>query len=218
MPDEHTVEKHTEMIDKVSRKKEQVDVVLVGGPTNSLVRHGRPGDRGFSGERQVRMMRTGDGEEECQVTYHMTDPVKIPMTEKAELVDRMVDTLVEMKRNLGEEVTVTHVTMFPRFVDECCREHMTDEDVWLLDGIRRDVSREIKETLVDRDGEIEVIDWWALAGLRNDSTVTEVRRLGIVDKDNIHLSTRANRSAAASLFNRLMENGKGGVSKRRQVE
>jgi hypothetical protein len=92
---------------------------------------------------------------------------------------------------------------------------MTDEDVWLLDGIRRDGTREIKDSLVDIDCDIEVIDWWTLIGLRNEPTVTEVRRLGTVDKDNVHLSVCANRSAAASLFNRLMENGRAGMGKRR---
>ncbi len=108
--------------------------------------------------------------------------------------------------------------LFPHFVEECCKEHMTDEDVWLLDGIRRDVTREIKDNLCDIDCDIEIIDWWTLFGLRNEPTVTEVRRLGTVDKDNVHLSVRVNRSAAASLFNRLMETGRAGVVKRRRVE
>jgi hypothetical protein len=192
--------------------------VLVGGPTNSLVRHGKADERGFGGERQVKIVTTGDGEKECQVTYQMTDPVKIPMTEKAELVDKMVDMLVEIKRVVGMEVRVMHLTMFPRFVEECCKGHMTDEDVWLLDGIRRDVTREIKDTLSDIDCDIEIIEWWTLIGLRNEPTVTEVRKSGTVDKDNVHLSVCVNRSAAASLFNRLMETGRAGVAKRRKVE
>ncbi len=208
MPKEHTVEGHMDVIEEVTRKKEQVDIVLVGGPMNSLVRHGKADERGFSGERQVNMVTTGDGEKECQVTYHMTDPVKIPMTEKAVLVDRMVDMLVEIKRIVAAKVRVMHLTMFPRFVEECCKGHMTDEDVWLFDGIRRDVTREIKDTLCDIDCDIEIIDWWTLIGLRNEPTVTEVRKLGTVDKDNVHLPVRVNRSAAASLFNRLVETGR----------
>ncbi len=49
MPNEHTVEGHMDVIKEVTRKKEQVDIVLVGGPTNSLVRHGKADERGFSG-------------------------------------------------------------------------------------------------------------------------------------------------------------------------
>ncbi len=95
---------------------------------------------------------------------------------------------------------------------------MTDEDVWLFDGIRRDVTREIKDTLCDIDCDIEINDWCTLIGLRNEQTVTEVRRLGTVDKENVHLSVRVNRSAATSLFNRLVETGRAGVVKRRRVE
>jgi hypothetical protein len=53
------------------------------------------------------------------------------MTEKAELVEKMVDMMVDMKRSVGGKVRVVHVTMFLRFVEQCCREHMTEEDVWL---------------------------------------------------------------------------------------
>ncbi len=63
------------------------------------------------------------------MTYHMTDPVKLPMTEKEELVDRMVNLLTDIKKIMGDGVRVVHVTMFPRFVEECCKSHMTDEDV-----------------------------------------------------------------------------------------
>jgi hypothetical protein len=95
---------------------------------------------------------------------------------------------------------------------------MTDEDVWLLDGIRRDVNREIKETMCDRDSGVEVVDWWQLVNARNKMTLGELRRSGTVDGDNVHLTARSNRIAAASLLYRLME--KGGVEscKRRRVE
>jgi hypothetical protein len=96
--EEHTAERHSKVIEEVIQKKGEVDVVVVGGPTNSLVRHGKAGERGFGGERQIRIVRNRDGEEECQVIYHMINPVKIPMTEKVELVDRMVDLIVDIKR------------------------------------------------------------------------------------------------------------------------
>jgi hypothetical protein len=51
-------------------------------------------------------------------------------------------------------VRVVHVTMFPRFIDECCKGYMADEDVWLFDGIRRDVNREIRYALADSDCDI----------------------------------------------------------------
>jgi hypothetical protein len=39
-------------------------------------------------------------------------------------------------------------------VSECCKGHMTDEDVWLLDGIRRDVDKEIMDRLSKMDVEV----------------------------------------------------------------
>ncbi len=100
-----------------------------------------------------------------------------------------------------------HVTMFPRFIEQCCKDHMTDEDVWLLDGLRRDVNRKIKDALTDMGTGVEVVDWWTLIGARNEMTVNELRRSGTVDMDNIHLTNRTNRVAAASLMHRLMESG-----------
>jgi hypothetical protein len=107
------------------------------------VRHGKEGEREFGGERMVKVMRNNDGDNEWRVTYHMTDAVKITMTEKADLVDRQVDMLESVKKTVGDKVKLMHVTMFPRFLKECFKTYMTDLDVWLLDGVRRDVSREI---------------------------------------------------------------------------
>ncbi len=218
MSAEHTDVEHEEIVEAVRKQKDEIDVVVIGGPGSGLVRHGKEGERGFEGERQIRIVRDRDGEDKWEVTYHMTDPVKIPMTEKIELVDSMVDMMTEVKRTVGELVKVIHVTMFPRFVEQCCKDHMTDEDVWLLDGIRRDVNREIKETLSDRKSGVEVVDWWQLVNARNEMTLSELRRSGTVDLDNVHLTSRTNRIAAASLLHRLLERKGMETNKRRRVE
>jgi hypothetical protein len=36
---------------------DEVDMVVIGGPGNSLVRHGKEGERGFEGERQVQIVK-----------------------------------------------------------------------------------------------------------------------------------------------------------------
>jgi hypothetical protein len=130
----------------------------------------------------------------------------------------MVNLLTDIKKTMGDGVRVVHVTMFPRFVEECCKSHMTDEDVWLLDGIRRDMNREIKETLLDIDIDIDVVDWWTLMGMRSELTVSELRRSDTVDKDNVHLTVRANRVAAAALIHRLVDRGGAGWLKKRRLE
>ncbi len=218
MGDEYTAERHAEILDEVAEMKDDVDVVVVGGPTNSLVRHGKDGMSGFGGERQVRVTKNKDGDDEWAVTYHMTDPVRITMTEKAELVERMVDMLVDLKRMVGDEVKVMHVTMFPRFVDRCCKDHMAEEDVWLFDGIRRDVNRETKDGVAESGYDIDIIDWWTLTGTRNEMTLNEMRRARFVDTDNVHLTNIANRNAASALLYRILEKRAGGGEKKRRVE
>jgi hypothetical protein len=215
--DEHTVEGHTVILDEVMNLKDEVDVVVVGGPSNSLMKHGKENGRGFGGERQVRVCRRRDGVDEWTVTYHMTDPVRITMAEKMLLVEKMVDLLTEIKSTVGDCVKVIHLTMFPRFVEQCCKDHMTDEDVWLLDGIRRDVNREVKDGLTESGKCVEVVDWWTVIGARNELTVSEIRKSGIVCGDNVHLTTSVNRSTADSLMHRLVERRTWEDAKRRRL-
>ncbi len=65
-------------------------------------------------------------------------------------MERFADIVQKVKFIVGESVTVVHVTMFPRFVKECCRAHVADEDVWLLDGVRRDVNKEIVDRMTEK--------------------------------------------------------------------
>jgi hypothetical protein len=159
MEGENTARKNMEMLDELEKKVGEMDMVVIGGPTNSLVRHGKKEGRGFGGERQVRIEKKRSGEEVWKVTYHMTDPAKINMIERSELVERFVDMTEKVKNLVGDRVTVVHVTMFPRFTKECCRAHMAEEDVWLLDGLRRDVNKEIVDGLKDKQTDIKIMEW-----------------------------------------------------------
>jgi hypothetical protein len=80
--------------------------------------------------------------------------VKINMVEKAELVDRVVVMIDKVKQTVGDKVTVVYLTMLPRFVRECCKSHMTDEDVWLLDSVRKE-----KDLNRFSDREVRVETW-----------------------------------------------------------
>ncbi len=80
------------------------------------------------------MVRTKEGENERRLTDHMTDPVKISVVEEAELVDRMVNFMSPVEDKVDQTTKVIHSTTLPWFVRECCKNHMTGEDVWLLDG------------------------------------------------------------------------------------
>jgi hypothetical protein len=64
--------------------------------------HGKEGECGFEGERELRVTQRGNGEEDWTVRYHLTDPVKITTAEKLELVEKMVHLVEEVKETVGE--------------------------------------------------------------------------------------------------------------------
>ncbi len=133
----------------------------------------------------------------------------------------MVD---DVRRMVDETVRVVMVTVPPRFVKPCCKEHMTDEDVWLLDGLRRDVNREIRDELADRKLDVDVVEWWMLLGESDDLNITDIRKQDYLDGDNVHLKKRANSLAAEIMCTRLLEkrgtseSGQGTSGKRRRVD
>jgi hypothetical protein len=57
------------------------------------------------------------------------------------------------------------MTMFPRHVERCCEK---DGHMKLSDIVRRDVDRDVIETMVDNDRELRVVEWWDLLGLDKD--------------------------------------------------
>jgi hypothetical protein len=79
---------------------------------------------------------------------------------------------------------------------------MTDEDVCVTDGIRRDVDRDIREMLEDGVDGVTVVDWWDILGLDGDVKLEEIVNMRLIDSDGVHLSSRANRCAAVSLCDR----------------
>jgi hypothetical protein len=108
---------------------------------------------------------------------------------------------------LFPEATVVYATMFPRHVERCCDRvgHMSEEDVLMADGIRRDIDRDIKEMTMDMGKGVRVLDWWDLLGLEGDMTAREVKRLRIIGQNGVHLTARANKVAAFSLCQRSRE-------------
>jgi hypothetical protein len=169
--------------------------------------HGRPEARGFNPERTVRVQRGGNGsQEKWEVRYHMETPKRITMGEKRLLVDRVVK-LVKGVNELFPETEIVSVTMFPRHVERCCdkTEHMTDHDTVIMDNLRRDVDRDVVETLRDIQKKVRILEWWDVLGLDSDKTIHDVKRMRLIEGDGVHLSVRANRCAAVSLCHRQME-------------
>jgi hypothetical protein len=146
----------------------------------------------------VGIVKKDNGEEDWTVRYHMTDPVKITMAEKVELVDRVVNFVEDMRTLVSENVRVVMVTVPPRFVKPCCKDHMTEEDVWLLDGLRRDVNREKRDEVTDRKLKVETVEWWTLMGEKEDLTISDVRRRDFLDSDNVRLKKRCEQFGCGS--------------------
>ncbi len=76
--------------------------------------------------------------------------------------------------------------------------------MWVVDGIRRDVDKDIVEMLMDRNGMVMKVDWWELLAMERDMTMRETKDMNIVDRDGVNLNNRANRCAAVSLCHRIL--------------
>ncbi len=61
----------------------------------------------------------------------------------------------------------------------------------------------MKEVLTEGGRNVRFLEWWDLLGLEGDATVTNIRRMGIIDADGVHLTARACRNAASILCDRL---------------
>jgi hypothetical protein len=166
------------------------------------VEHGEEGNRGFKPERQVTVKQVGQtGRQEWVVRYHMTDPRKISMCERRELVDNVAMIVGEVQQAFPM-AEVTYMTIFPRHVEKCCEVHMTDDDLVLMDGIRREVDRDIVEVLREQDGTVRIAQWWEILGLGGDMTPDVTKMKGVVDKDGVHLTDHMNKVAASAIYHR----------------
>jgi hypothetical protein len=195
-------------LEELARMDGYPSVIVVGGPGNSIMRHGTGDNRGFAPERTVKVRKVEGEVWGMEVRYHMVDPKKISMGEKRQVVDRV--RVIKILKGAGElfpESVVMYMIMFPRHVERCCERegHMTEEDVWVANGVRRDIDRDIKEMVIDMGQKISVMDWWDMLGMEGDMTAKEVKRLRVIGTDGVHLTSRANKVAAVSLCLRSKE-------------
>jgi hypothetical protein len=210
------------VVEKVLETGKMADKVIVGGPGNSLFRHGSGDKRGFCPERTARVERNVQGEvTRVSVEYHMTEPERVTLSEKRELIDNVV----ELFRRIGEGlpgIQLVYITMFPRHITRCCREagHMTKDDSIFLNGYRKSVENEIVEELEEIG--VQVVNWYDLLGWDSEPSLDELVCKDVVCSDGVHLTAKANRFAAVSLCCRIAEvelfvRSSGGMKKRRVV-
>jgi hypothetical protein len=208
------------IVEEVVEVGKSADKVIVGGPGNSLFRHGSGEKRGFCPERTAKVERDVNGEvTRVSVEYHMTEPEKVTMNEKRELID----LVVELFRRVGDGlpgVQLVYLTMFPRFITRCCSEtgHMTKEDSLVMNGYRKAVDCDIVEEL--EESGVQILDWFDLLGWDSEPGLDELLRKDVVCGDGVHLTTKANSFAAVSLCCRIAEvelfvRSSGGAKRRR---
>jgi len=139
------------------------------------------------------------------VRFHLTDPERLSMGEKREVVDRTVELVRRIKQDRPDS-QVMYMTTFPRYLERCCDspKHMTEEDPDSVNGFRRVVDREIVEELSGMAG-VEVVEWWKLMGWEKEGSVDEMKRKDVVGQDGVHLTKKACNFAAVSLIHRLAE-------------
>jgi hypothetical protein len=210
------------VVEQVVEIGKMADKVIVGGPGNSLFRHGSGEKKGFCPERRAKVERNVNWEvTPVSVECHMTEPERMTLSEKRELVD----VVVELFRRIGEslpEVQLVYIIMFPRFITRCCREpgHMTNEDSWVLNGYRKAVECNIVDEL--EESVLQVVEWFDLLGWDSEPGLDELVRNDVVCGDGVHLTAKANSFAAVSLCCRIAElelfvRSSGGRKKRRVV-
>ena len=96
--------------------------------------------------------------------------------------------------------TVLYVEMYPRFVEKCCEKttHMTNDDPWVLDNNRREIRMKV-------EGSCEIVRWFEASGVEREPELQQIRKMGVVGSDGVHLSLEFCKRAAAYLCSRLTE-------------
>ena len=70
------------------------------------------------------------------------------------------------------------------------------------DNNRREIEREIRMTL---DGRCEVVKWFEGVGLEREPELEQIRRMGVVGSDGVHLSVETCKRTAVYFCSRFSE-------------
>jgi hypothetical protein len=214
-----SVEKHIRMRGYLSReegariqkeleegKGMSIDKILIGGPGNSLVKHGEGKERGYGAERKV-VIEQGEGAEvlSASTSYHLTEPTKMTLCERNQVAS-VVGGIVKECKEWWPEAEVIYVGTLPRFVEKCCgrRDHMAAEDPQVINSSRKELDKDIMSKMVGEKLSITVLDWFEPFGWSCEPSLKDIVEKKIISADNVHLSAVANRSAAVFLCRRML--------------
>ena len=178
------------------------DSIVIGGPSNSIIRNGGTSRRGYAPEKRI-VVRGGGSEGRLTQEFHLREPTKLTMIERGGLV-RQVEDFVGFCETTFPETKLLYVEMTPKHVDLCCKDraHMGEDDVWVLDNQRREIDMEIRRRLGERVG---YVSWHEASGMEKEPDLAQIRRLGVVGEDGVHLSEKFCRSIAVNLCYRVAE-------------
>jgi hypothetical protein len=174
-----TDEKLAEVMEAVDKGEIPPSHILIGGPGNAMVIHGRADGRGLGGEKKLVV----EGEGKIRVEYHLTEPVRRSIRETEELVGK-VHGLMRGLRKLCPGTQIIY--RFPRHVEQCCREagHMRQEDIGAMHVERKEFDKAVKDKV---GAEFECWEWHDVLGVGKDLTLLEMRDRGIVGRDGVHM-------------------------------
>ena len=195
------------------------DCIVIGGPGSSIIRHGPTNRRGFGPEKRMVVVE-GRREGSIRTEYHMTEPAKVSLLERG-AVARLVESLVEYVVEILPLTQVWYLSPPPRHVKRCCGMvgHMQEEDVWVMECQRRELEADVSRRLQDK---CEVVRWFEVKGMDMEPELAEIRCMGVVSPDGVHMTEEWCRCTAVNLCFRFGENAvmlvreeEGGSSRKR---
>jgi hypothetical protein len=118
------------------------------------------------------------------VEFHLTEPARRTTRDKEYLVN-LVYGLMRGIRKMCGNTKVVYVGLFPRHLEQCCREegHMRAEDVLTMHGGRKEFDETVREKVGE---EFECWNWHEVLGLQKEPTLREIREKRIVGRDGVH--------------------------------
>ena len=79
---------------------------------------------------------------------------------------------------------------------------MSEDDTWVYDNNRREIEREIRVKL---NGRCEVVKWCESVGSEREPELGQIRRMGVVGSDGVHLSVETCKRTAVYFCSRFSE-------------
>ena len=179
------------------------DCIVIGGPGGSIIRHGPVNRRGFGPEKRM-VLTEGKKNGSIRTEYHMTEPAKVSLLERGSIA-RLVECLVEYVGEILPLTQVWYLSPPPRHVTRCCEDvgHMQEEDIWVMESQRRELESDIVRRV---QGKCEVVKWYEVKGIESEPELCEIRRMGVVSSDGVHLTEEWSRCTAVNLCFRIGEN------------